>query len=58
MTNLIKVNDWYQIADILGGDVSGDYKKDHQILNKCGYTCDENIYNQVHQIFGEEGLIE
>ena len=44
-----EIVDWYEVLDVLGGYITGDYQADLKRLNERGWTCSEFIYQQAEQ---------
>jgi len=40
----------FDVLDALGGDISGDYKKDIKKMNKRGFTCTKQVYMEAYKM--------
>jgi len=50
MKEYIQLTTAWSVLDALGGFISGDYEYDLNQLNKMGYTCDQSVYYEAHQL--------
>lgn len=46
---LKQTGDYFDVLDVLGGDITGDYQSQLVTMNKMGITCSESVYYEAYQ---------